>query len=771
MDSAERHSQLDEAIRIATARITGDPHCPPRPGQVRLAHDILTAMIGSPLDGPGHMLGCAPTGVGKSVGAGLPLFLMAANDGHRGVVSTESKALQSQLVGKDYPLIARVVKDMTGVDVSFAIHKGFSNYGCALAAEQTGADLAKTCGVEIPKRPTRKGRGGGLATADDVDALAILLTELLDDPARSARLDLPVEIDGKPVEGRNLAELARWVLTEAATDGNGDRSDYPGNSSEKLWQHVSVNPDECIGEGCPLYDMCCAQKARREAHEAAIVVTNHTLLALQASLSVPIVLSNNKLGLFNHLVVDEAHTLPQITRSTGAKQISARRIGMLAKQVNDLVGSNMSMRNARADLVVESGRRLAQSVDATLAGFLLGRGTSAKYELDRHPLARLLEAIDEWCTQGKAVLPKEDATSSMRAQLKIRRATGGLEALAKDAAESNDPDRDFARWVEQDRDGSVALRFSPVDVAPAIAANLFSAKVGQTPGPAPDESGPDESFGGRMPLSVSMMSATLPAGFPFDSGVRARVQDYESPFDDAYAHSMLYVPKVAEPSELARVANRNGSRWKFDVRLHPDWAADRIIDLVRANGGRALVLASTRSAGELYADALRASGTSHTIYSQWDGMDPRQVVNAWRSDMTSVLVGTRSLMTGVDAAGDTCSLVIIDRAPRNPGNVVDDARAELLMNRQDVDKWAADRQVYVSDAALLLEQGAGRLIRRVDDAGMVAVLDPRLMKGTPVSYPEQTRAVFMRALRRFVHRTNNLDSALEFLANRRDLAA
>lgn len=770
MDTAERHSQLDEALRIATARITGDPNCPPRPGQVKLAHDVLTAMIGSPIDGPGHMLGCAPTGVGKSVGAGLPLFLMAANDGDRGVVSTESKALQAQLVGKDYPLIAQVVKDMTGVDVTFAIHKGFSNYGCALAAEQTGSDLAKVCGVTIEKKTARKGRRGDLATADDVDALAIVLTELLDDPARSANLDSPVDIDGKPVEGRLLAELARWVLTEAATEGDGDRSDYPGNSSEKLWQHVSVNPDECIGDSCPLYDICCAQKARREAQEAAIVVTNHTLLALQASLAVPVVLSNNKLGLFNHLVVDEAHTLPQITRSTGAKQVSARRIGMVAKQINDLVGSNMSMRNARADLVVESGRRLAKSVDMNLASFLLGRGDTAKYELDRHPLGRLLDAIDEWCTQGKAVLPKEDSTSSMRAKLKIRRAAGGLESLAKDAAESNDPDRDFARWVEQERDGTVSLRFSPVDVAPAIAANLFSAKVSQNSGPE-EPADPDDISFGRMPLSVSMMSATLPAGFPFDSGVRARVQDYESPFDDAYAHSMLYVPKVVEQPELARIANRNGSRWKFDVKLHPAWAVDRIIDLVRANGGRALVLASTRSAGELYADALRASGTRHTIYSQWDGMDPRQVVNAWRSDMTSVLVGTRSLMTGVDAAGDTCSLVIIDRAPRNPGNVVDDARAELLMNRQDVDKWSADRQVYVSDAALLLEQAAGRLIRRVNDAGMVAVLDPRLMKATPVSYPEQTRAVFMRALRRFAHRTNNLDSALEFLSNRRDLAA
>lgn len=756
MDSGRLHKLLDEGLQVAAARITGNPTCPARPGQVQLAHDILQAMIGQ--DGtPGHVAGAAPTGVGKGLAVALPLFLMVAEAGHRGVVSTESKALQAQLIDKDYPLVAGVVKDLTGVQVSYAVHKGFANYVCAAATEATAAEL-----LGLDDRAPR----GKHARISEVDLRG--LAEQLSGHACTPGAQ--VEVDGRLVEGQALAELTAWALNESLADGLGDRSLFEGVGTDGLWSHVSVSPDECVGGDCPLIDICPAQRAREQAGQADVVVTNHALLALQAANGVPVVFNNTKLGLFHHLAVDEAHSLPQIVRSSGSSQISARRVGMLTRQVNDLVGSSAGMRNARADLVVEAGHRLATAIDMALGGFMLGRGDVARYDTDKHPLARLQDAIEDWVAQAKALLPKESRVSSMKARVRIKRANAGLSSLAEDLADSADPDREVARWVEADRDGALALRVSPVDVSAQIAGNLFSVKVEESE----EDKAVREALGDpppKMPLSVSMVSATMSPGFGFEAGVRARVVEYASPFDQAYGDSLLYVPKVTTDAELARIASRNGTRWRFDVSRHPDWAAERIVELVRANGGRALILASTRRAGELYADVLRAAHTEHAVFSQWDGLDPRRLVEQWRADMTSVLVGTRSLWTGVDAAGETCSLVIVDRAPRNPANVVDDARSELLAHRQNLDKWTADRAVYVADAALLLEQAAGRLIRRVDDAGMVAVMDPRLMKATPISYPEQTRVAYMRALRRFSARTNNLDAALGFLSGRRDQLA
>lgn len=159
-----------------------------------------------------------------------------------------------------------------------------------------------------------------------------------------------------------------------------------------------------------------------------------------------------------------------------------------------------------------------------------------------------------------------------------------------------------------------------------------------------------------------------------------------------------------------------------------------------------------------HARALREQIPGLTVHSQWDGQTAR-VVREWREDERSVLVGTKSMMTGVDAPGRTCQLMIIDRVPRSPSNPVDDARVEDLTARTG-DKWQADRAVYATDAALLLSQAAGRLIRSTECTGMVACTDPRLLKRSPISYAESTRALYMRQLDHFGHRfTTTADAA------------
>lgn len=748
-DGVDVHRLAGQALSAAAEAITGIPGCPARPGQEALAGDVVSAMLEA-----GHLAGVAPTGTGKGLAYGVPAALFAALRGERTVVSTESKALQAQLVNKDLPTIVEAVAGLTGVRVSFAVHQGFGNYGCTLAAAQIAADIAGVDGVSVP------------------DSLSGLAGKLAGVPAPAS-----VTVDGRVFAGgeaAGLAGLAGWVLGEAAGGGVADRAEYDGVAGDAAWERVSTTPEACLGSRCRWSEECPARRARARAADADIVVANHALLALQAANGVPVVVGNRTLGVFDHLVVDEAHALPGTVRSSGARRVTAGRVRRLAVKVGRMVESKGGFRNPAGDRWVRRGRDVADLVEDALAGFVaVSEGGPVEFTPDTFPLSGgVASEVVAWLEAGRAMLaPAERRASSDDVVRRVRSARYALAGLADDLDAAVDPGP-VARWVEREERGGrseTVACVSPVDVSAGVAANLFSRPACE------GEGGGDEGEGvpARVPLSVVMVSATMPDGFCEQVGLRGPFRAYPSPFADAYARSLLFVPRITCPDELALVGRPrpNGRSWILDVRAHREWVAGRVCDLVAANGGSALVLAATSEAGRLYADALRGCGLGVEVLSQWDGPDPRRVVAAWRDDVSSVLVGTRSMMTGVDASGESCSLVVVDRVPRNPGNVVDDARARLVSVTQGVDRWSADRAVYAADAALLLAQAAGRLIRGVGDSGMVAVLDPRLMKGAPMSYPEPTRRVYMAALSGFAGRTGSLDAAVGWLAARREWVA
>ena len=118
------------------------------------------------------------------------------------------------------------------------------------------------------------------------------------------------------------------------------------------------------------------------------------------------------------------------------------------------------------------------------------------------------------------------------------------------------------------------------------------------------------------------------------------------------------------------------------------------------------------------------------------------------------------MMTGVDAPGETCTLVVVDRVPRSPGNPLDEARVESIHARIE------------NMPELLLQQAVGRLIRSTGDRGTVAVLDPRMLKSTraepsPLAYPEPTRLTYMEAVRAFGRKMTHLEDVLEAIGERR----
>ena len=738
---------LDRAVQIAT----GVPTATARPSQRALAASILAAM-----EDARHAAAEATTGTGKSIAYLVPAALRSALGAERSVISTETLALQSQLRDKDAPSAVRAVAEVLGLPApKVAVLKGWSNTACTMAAVATASDLT------------------GMPSKDP-----------------STLLEALSPTSGVTMEGETVA-LVTWALTQVLEDGDGDRASYDGVIAEGDWSLVSTTPAECPGATtCPYGATCLPTKAKARAAEADIVVTNHSMLAVQAATSAPVVLGSKTLGVFHHLVVDEAHGLASAVRNQGSVTVSPWRIVDALRGVERLLD-----RPAKAKVLREEATAIAERLDAHLVE-LLGKAAAtrdprsrtsdqvAKVAPDENPFDGLEETISSFLSRLGRVAPKPAEAHTPKEMVARYRAIARLDALAGDLRLAASGDNGVARWVERaeqrgapGRPGGsataqsfsgAAVKMAPVDVAGMLRANLYEAQRVEDPGEGAEVStGPDDApdqvevVAEKLPMSVTVLSATLPSSFIVDLGVDARRVVHPSPFEDAYERSWLFIPKA--PREA--LSRPGAGRVTFDVERHPSWAAGVICELVGANEGSALVLAATTSAAKAYAEQLRRTHRHLHVLSQWDGPPLRRLIEAWRDDHGSVLVGTKSLMTGVDAPGVTCSLVVVDRCPRSASNPVDDARVESLVTRLQIDRWAADRMVYVADAALLLEQAAGRLIRSSTDHGVVAVLDPRLLPARigDHHYPEATRKAYLAALERFPHRTSGTDKVLAFL--------
>jgi len=736
---------LKETLTRAVVLATGNPNATPRIGQLELAKSILETMSSG-----AKYAAEAPTGSGKSFAAGVPAMLRAALEGERTVISTETLGLQSQLIDKDLPVVAQAVKDVVGCTPTFAVLKGWSNYVCAASAV-------------------------GLAT----EQLGVQSDSIIPDEEGFRRLlERLGRIDGFEEDGAGA--LLRWALRSVAEDTSGDLATFPGHCSTDDRQRVSVSSAECIGvKECFFGSVCRPEQARLAAGTADVLVTNHAMIGVQAVTKAPVVIGNKRLGPIDHLVVDEAHGLPNVVRNQGAVNIGAvplLNLLRIVERVAEIHGPRNTLRLQCFAVGVD--------LDNHLAGMLKHLSVVSAASIETTDgWESVVGNVRAWLDRAKDTVPEPLATR-VPANIRARKAAiSKIDELIKMLGSVESQPKEFARWVEFEHVPSkvpqalagvtgATLHISPVDVGPMLQNSVYSGGRAVA-GPTRDDTTPDEQEGGwrqhqQQPPSVTLLSATLPQSVVATCGLWGQREVYPSPFIDAYDNSLLFIPKVSE-EELDQISPKIGTgRRKFNTTLHAEWAAGYIAALVGANRGSALVLSATTTSGKQYAERLRQQLHTLTVYSQWDGGGVRQVVDAWREDTGSVLVGTRSLMTGVDAPGGTCTMVILDRAPRAASNPVDDARSARLMERLDIDQWQADRMVYVADAALLIEQAAGRLIRSTDDSGVVALLDPRMLQKNGVIYQgKPTVGLLLGGLERFAHRTSSLALVQERLAERR----
>jgi ATP-dependent DNA helicase DinG len=505
--------------------------------------------------------------------------------------------------------------------------------------------------------------------------------------------------------GRDFGRRLERLRAFAERSETGDRSELDDDANGAAWAAVSCASGECPGKAdCDDGGECFAERARDRAQDASILVVNHALYCAH--------LASEGRVLPDHdvVILDEAHSFPENATNAFAGDVSADALTRLSTM---LVRSGAD--TEAVNQLAEAGRALSAAIEARDGTVHVG----ADEEIDQ----ALVLAAERLARASAKLKTAGDEYAKRTASI----ATGRLEVLRRLAA----PGADDVVWVE--RVGRTRrLRIAPVNAGETIANALLARR------PVIAVSA---TLGGDPPFpALARQMGFLPDATPGSWGDRDDDGRWTSNAGRGYAsvqtpssfdwktQAILYVAKDLPDPARAR------DEWM-------DGSADRLCELVNAAGGRALVLCTSRANVERFADVLRER-TEHDVLAQGD-RDSGQLMKEFVEDETSVLVGTRSFWAGIDAAGASCVLVVIDRIPFPVPDEPLHAARRTRAQQRGLDAFVT---VDLPAAALVLAQGAGRLVRTKADRGVVAVFDPRLAKQ---SYRTQLLAA-MPAFRRSV---------------------
>jgi ATP-dependent DNA helicase DinG len=485
--------------------------------------------------------------------------------------------------------------------------------------------------------------------------------------------------------GAHVKRLHQW----AASTTTGDRDELVPGVPDQAWRQVAVTARECLGvHRCQFGIQCYSERARRMAAEADVIVTNHALLAID-TLGEGGILPEHRV-----VIVDEAHELVDRVTSVATGELSAYTIDFAVRRTGRLADEGETAR------LSEAGNALTPLL-ATLPG---GRMDQLDQGLGA-TLAALRDAAVACAAQVRKIASAKDDDADPAEVTAAQTALVSLEEIAVvadrmiTAFDQPISEREEVVWLERPEDWAdnarpASLHVAPLEVGEVLAEHLFADKT------------------------VVLTSATLTLGGSFAPLARqwgldaAAIGnewagiDVGSPF--AHGRSgILYVAKHLPPP------SRDG--------LPPEYM-DELWELIKAAGGRTLGLFSSMRGAKAAAAAMRES-LPYPVLCQGDD-STMQLVKEFAADEPTCLFGTLSLWQGVDVPGPSLRLVVIDRIPfPRP----DDPLASARTRAADARGGSGFMEVSANHAALLLAQGAGRLLRSMDDRGVVAILDPRLV--------------------------------------------
>lgn len=640
-----------------------------RPGQIRMAEAVAGAIARRE-----HLLVEAGTGTGKSLA-----YLVPALAGRgRVVVATATLALQRQLVERDLPRTVEALHPQLRRRPTFATLKGRSNYVCLHRLHDGPPDEGDQLFEPSPTSPI----------------------------------------------GRDIIRVRDW----ADDTETGDRDDLSPGVNDRAWAQVSVSSSECLGANkCPYGEDCFAERARDIAKQSDIVVTNHALLAIDALEGAPVLPEHEV------LVVDEAHELAARVTAVATDDLTIGTVERAARRAAKLANEKAvdALQTAAEAYAKTMGPREPARINEPDAD--LGWTLAALRDACRAVITSLGEVRDK-------SLSDEDASR--------RQAMASAQSIHDTCERILGGSPYDVLWVERNDRVGPSLRIAPLAVAGLLREALFGDRtvvltsatlklggdftgVARTLGLNPEGLLPEP--GATVPVSAIQAAKPAPdgTGRDGDNGTDGtdgtdendgtdeedadpdndadlavwRCLDVGSPYDYP-RQGILYVAKHLPPP------GRDG--------MHPD-TLDELAELIECAGGRTLGLFSSRRAAEAATEALRER-LDLPILCQGDDSLP-ELLKTFADDTRTCLFGTLSLWQGVDVPGPSCQLVVMDRIPfPRPDDPLMAARAQAVHQAGGNGFMA----VSATHAALLMAQGAGRLIRAGDDRGVVAVLDSRL---------------------------------------------
>lgn len=492
---------------------------------------------------------------------------------------------------------------------------------------------------------------------------------------------------------RALAKIEEW----SQATRSGDLAELPGlDERSPVIPLVTSTRENCLGAQCPRFRACHVNLARREAMAADVVVINHHLffadLAVRES-GVAELLPSVRIAIF-----DEAHQLNE----TGV-QFLGRNLttGQLLDFSRDMLAAGLQLARGLVDwqqvvgATEQAARELRLCAGKQYPGTKLRWTTGTPEGLNASGWHEALAAVHASCVQACAALDMVSEIAPDFGRLHERAAE--LAARAESFVQACEPG--CVRWV--DVGTQLRLVESPLDISKAVKSKVLGAS-------------------GEGAKSWIFTSATLGdddklSWFTQPCGLsEAQVLRVGSPFDyerQAAVYVPQNFPKPGDPSHTAKVAESAAV-----------WA--------RQLGGRTMVLTTTlralRTIGEALQLAFEHSGDMEVLVQ--GAMPKRVLIERFREGNTQgrqgcVLVASASFWEGIDVPGDALQLVIIDKLPFPPPNdPLAEARSKLLESQGR----SAFNDYFLPEAAVALKQGAGRLIRRETDQGILVVCDGRL---------------------------------------------
>ena len=610
----------------------------------------------------------APTGSGKSL-AYLVSAACKAVSGERVVISTATRALQEQLWSKDIPLVASLFDGK----LKAAVLKGRENYLCLRKFE------------EILKAPQN------LLLADERDSFMAIVP---------------------------------WVYTTESGDVN-ECNSFSQGRNRVLWSKLASSAKSCLGEKCPHYNKCPALAAKRRAMNSNLVLVNHSLFLADMALDFAL------LPLYEHIVFDEAHRLPQVSRQAFGRTISffalrniiktlvpskgrenENRDGLLAEIEKRIPVEETEIRALCVNLAeslsetekalhrffMKIGKKLAKQKN-TRNGFTYTSGIMAEYEAD--PAAFMEQGLN-------AIKLAETLAASVRAQQSL---SGLLSDINGRMTELSRFLQDFEFVVKAGREDWAFYMEEPF--------NPHTIKLHASP---LDANAPWKEKFYTWIKSATFTSATLSVQGDLNYFVQKMGMDSlegkKTPFLRVYTEAVgkderrsvilaKYLPKPSVP-EYNDAVNETLCAVLPEVEENTMVLFTSISAMLKAQ----TVLAP------LFAEKNKLLLCQH-VDGSLDGL-----VAMFRKSRGACLLGCQSLWEGVDFPGDALKLLVIPKLPFP--NPVDPLVAGIS-NKMKAEGKNAFKEFFVPEAYMELRQGLGRLIRSEEDSGKVLILDNRIV--------------------------------------------